>query len=233
MVPTRDTADHDREQMLADMGELTGPLVHEFNNLLNSLTLHMALWDKLQPATQREDLSELRKHIKQVVGLTAQMQDRRRSLAGVSGACALDEVIRGELACPELVAAGQNAVRIQANLASTTTNVPLASADVRRLCRFLLVNAVRATLNGGREVIVRTARHATTATLVVEDNGPSVPPPLLVRLFEPTFDGRSGVMGLEMATCRSLVTRSGGTIAAREREGGGLIVEAQLTIVTI
>jgi signal transduction histidine kinase len=228
MAPSNETTESLRERVLADLGELVGPLIHEFNNLLNSLTLHMALWEQKQPVNLVEDLADLRKHIKQVVGLTGQMQDRRRSVAGMSGACVLDDILRAELANPELVSVGQNTVRIHADLASAGSETLLTKAEARRLCRFLVHNAMRAALQGGGDVFVRTTKQAATVSLIVEDNGPNVPAPLLVRVFEPTFDLRSGVMGLEMASCRSLVTRTGGAIVAREREGGGLVIEAQL-----
>ena len=50
-----------RESRLADLGELAGPLIHEVNNYLNNLTLHLALLQQQTPGGLTDDLQSLRR----------------------------------------------------------------------------------------------------------------------------------------------------------------------------
>jgi signal transduction histidine kinase len=75
---------------------------------------------------------------------------------------------------------------------------------------------------------------AQKAVILVEDRGPGVPPDALARMFEPFYrveesrDRATGGTGLGLSIAQKVVALHGGTIQARNREGGGLIVEITL-----
>jgi len=77
--------------------------------------------------------------------------------------------------------------------------------DVRRLCRFLLANALRAL--AGAETGRRGANGlcADGILLHVEDAGPDVPVEALPHLFEPGHEQREGMCCLELACGSSIV----------------------------
>lgn len=114
-----------------------------------------------------------------------------------------------------------------------------------------------ATLRGRPEMlhvalenIVRNAiKHAPTSPLIqiqtsvdprasryafrVLDDGPGVPPADLTALFTPFFRAASSTAeghGLGLAIARRSVEAHGGTIEARNRPGGGLLVEVLLPL---
>jgi two-component system sensor histidine kinase CpxA len=72
------------------------------------------------------------------------------------------------------------------------------------------------------------------ARIVVSDRGDGVPQSALPRLFEPFYrvskarDHKSGGTGLGLSIAQRVTTLYGGSIAARNREGGGLEVEIRL-----
>jgi len=94
----------------------------------------------------------------------------------------------------------------------------------------LVTNAIRYNCPGGWvEVVV-----GTEPALTVRNTGQDVPAEAVTSLFEPfrrlTADRTShgGGAGLGLSIVRSVTTAHGGTIRARPRAGGGLIVEIDL-----
>jgi signal transduction histidine kinase len=100
--------------------------------------------------------------------------------------------------------------------------------------------ASRLTLNRAlRNLIINAATHGVrarvevggangTARIVIEDEGPGIPPDLLGQVFEPFFrvdparrqDIRGAGLGLTIA--REIIQRAGGTISISNGAGGGL-----------
>lgn len=100
-----------------------------------------------------------------------------------------------------------------------------------------LVRAVGNLLqNAGKYAPEGTAVHVTVvgSTITVADRGPGVPPEELPRLFEPFYRGSSaragnkGGLGLGLMFARQVVVLHGGTIDAKNREGGGLEITMEL-----
>ncbi len=102
------------------------------------------------------------------------------------------------------------------------------------------VRASRLTLNRAlRNLIINAATHGVrarvevgglngAARIVIEDDGPGLPPDMLDQVFEPFFradparrqDIRGAGLGLTIA--REIIQRAGGSISIANREGGGL-----------
>jgi two-component system sensor histidine kinase KdpD len=75
-------------------------------------------------------------------------------------------------------------------------------------------------------------RSATSIWLELADRGPGFPPGDEERIFEKFYRGshagaRSGT-GLGLAICRGIVELHGGTIRARNRQGGGAVFRIEL-----
>ena len=96
-------------------------------------------------------------------------------------------------------------------------------------------NALAYTADGSA-VGVRLQRVGTNAVLRVRDHGPGVPDAELGRIFEPFYrtdtarHRSSGGTGLGLAIARRAVERHGGSIAARNAEGGGLEIVIELPL---
>ncbi|NGY05572.1 ATP-binding protein [Solimonas terrae] len=96
-------------------------------------------------------------------------------------------------------------------------------------------NAVRYT-GDNSTVTVRLVARGTHCAVAVEDRGPGIPQDRLEAVFQPFVrisearDRASGGYGLGLAIARRVVNASGGTIRARNREGGGLQVSIELPL---
>jgi signal transduction histidine kinase len=102
------------------------------------------------------------------------------------------------------------------------------------------VRASRLTLNRAlRNLIINAATHGVRARvevggldemarIVIEDDGPGIPPELLGQVFEPFFRAdparRQGIRGagLGLTIAREIIQRAGGTISISNGEAGGL-----------
>src|SRR5262249_14140534 len=93
-------------------------------------------------------------------------------------------------------------------------------------------NAVKYTADG-TEVELDLHMSGARAAFVVSDRGPGIPPAELERVFEPFYrisgDTVKG-FGLGLAIAQRAVLAHGGSILARNREGGGLVVKIELPL---
>jgi two-component system, OmpR family, sensor kinase len=96
-------------------------------------------------------------------------------------------------------------------------------------------NGVKFTGEGTAvEVEVARAASGGAMTVTVADRGPGVPERELESIFEPFYRGEHGDradgFGLGLAIARRAVEAHGGRVRARNREGGGLVVEIALPV---
>lgn len=88
----------------------------------------------------------------------------------------------------------------------------------------LVFNAADACSGGSRpQVWIRTAVDGPHVLLIVQDNGPGVPPEAVENIFSTFFSTktRSGAAGLGLKICSDVVAEHGGHIEVHERPGGG------------
>ncbi len=96
----------------------------------------------------------------------------------------------------------------------------------------LIVNGIKHNASPNPVVEVRRTGGAGSGggTYEVRDNGPGIPEEELPRVFEPFFKGTgSGETGIGLATVEKIVNLYGGTVTARNIEGGGAAFEFTLS----
>jgi two-component system cell cycle sensor histidine kinase/response regulator CckA len=130
------------------------------------------------------------------------------------------------------------AVRLEVALAEPGRFVLADPSQLDQVMVNLVVNARDAIRNSGRGGVIRlaTGRRVVLqpggegaippgryASIIVEDDGPGIPPDLLARIFEPFFTTRidQGGTGLGLATVQGIVAQSGGHVLAEARAEGG------------
>jgi signal transduction histidine kinase len=235
---------------LASTGELASPLTHEFNNFLNIVLLHVALLETEIPEKLRPELIELRRQGATMTRLVKQFQQHRRRLhlvpIPVDINCLVHESVEalgGRPASPgpgvviklppssriEISGLGRPAsVPLNLDLVADPPPVSGSSADVKRLCTFLLMNAAAAAGSVAGSVRIHTAFTDSHLLLRVEDTGPPISPDLLHQVFEPATAGRPDTNSLELAACETLVRRLHGRIRCENRLEGGVAVTVEL-----
>lgn len=213
-------AEAEELQLLADLGVLAGPMTHEFNNFVNIVLLQAAILEADSLDHGREELIRLRQHGKAVTQVIQEWHRCRGRQQIDLHPVDLHTAIQHVVACwnDEVVD------KIHLELMQRIPSVLATSADLIRLLRFLLRNALAVAST----VTIRTSVAGETILLRVEDDGPTVPPEQLVRFFEPVAL-RPGTVGLELAACESIVRRRWqGRITAENCAPGGIAITVQL-----
>ncbi len=106
----------------------------------------------------------------------------------------------------------------------------LADAEqLRRAFLNLLINAGQAMAGRGRIDICIAARNGR-CEIVVQDEGPGIPPDVLDRVFEPFFTTKHRGTGLGLPTARRIVERHGGALELASWPGTGTRVLVSLPL---
>jgi two-component system sensor histidine kinase KdpD len=112
-------------------------------------------------------------------------------------------------------------------------DLPLISVDdvlLEQVFINLFENAARYTPEGS-EIVVAAALENERVIIEVMDRGPGFAPGEEKRIWEKFYRGRAegtGGAGLGLAICRAIVIAHGGSIDARNRDGGGAVIRIQL-----
>ena len=179
----------------------------------------------LLPSIQdvREEVDHMARLVEELLSFTrAGLQPRDTPLATVELASLVERVLAREDA--------KDAVTVRLPAGIVVKAVP-GMLD-RALCN-LVRNALRHA-GQGVTVTIRAEVSGTTVFLIVEDEGPGVPPEALSRLGEPLFrpdlsrnrDG--GGTGLGLAIVKTCIESSGGSVTFTNRQPNGLCVTLQL-----
>lgn len=126
------------------------------------------------------------------------------------------------------------ASKVDANL-EIAPNLPDVTIDpnqVQQVFLNLINNAAQAiqASGTGTEITVRAVPWLDGVAVVVEDDGPGIPPELRERVFEPFFTTKpeGEGTGLGLAICQGIIREHGGHITLSERLGGGAVFRIEL-----
>jgi C4-dicarboxylate-specific signal transduction histidine kinase len=239
-----------QQTAMANIGEVAGPVVHELNNFLNSLVLHLAVLETKLPVSLRGHLDEIRGSASNVAVLLRQFQHYSEEQLPASQATDLHQVLIDVLSTmrkdrgdgtgsgsfnlvPQLTAKQsktdtQTRVPARLTLASDPQMVQGSVADVRRLVSFLLSNFVATAAAADGQLDIRTENAGGAIILQVEDTGPPLRSESFVQFFDPQGACREGTRRLELAACKRIVHRLQGKIRCENGSKGGIAVTVEL-----
>ncbi|MGH8115329.1 MAG: ATP-binding protein, partial [Rhodanobacteraceae bacterium] len=143
----------------------------------------------------------------------------------------LADVVRGCLEQSRLEADAHRVELCLTNIDSVVVSGNLLLLE--RALDNLLANAIKFSPRGGL-VEVTLGKDQRVAELTLRDHGPGVPAEELAMLFRPFFRGsnaeRADGHGLGLAIVQRVVRAHGGSVDARNAEGGGLEIRLRLPL---
>lgn len=218
------------EGFVAGQRRFMGDVAHELCSPMARMEVGIGVIEQRIPGEERSRLEEVRQELSEMRALVSELL--AFSKADLESASAVPEPVLLEplvRAAVEREVAGLRVdVRVPENV-----RVVAAPALLHRALANILRNAaqhagdsspIEISASAGRERVV----------LRVSDRGPGVSPEALPQLFDPFFrvdssrSRETGGVGLGLAIVRKCTESCGGEATARNREGGGLIVELRL-----
>jgi PAS domain S-box-containing protein len=226
-----------QSQKMEAIGQLSGGVAHDFNNILTVVQMHASLLESQGhlPQEARESAGEIARAADRATNLTRQLLTFSRRQAMQARNLDLNEVVANMTQMLHRIL-GED---IRMDVHYDEHRVPI-HADIGMMEQILLnltVNSRDAMPKGGRLVIETSvvefdepavsrlpqARVGSFACLTVSDTGVGIPPEILPHIFEPFFttkDVGKGT-GLGMATVYGIVQQHHGWINVYSEVGQG------------
>lgn len=215
---------------LATMGQLSSMVAHEVRNPLQSLSLLATLArTERDPAEREALLGSIESEIQVLEGVVQRFLRSSGPLQISKVSSDLVEVVNRALgvATPQ---ARAKQVRLEVQ-APTRLPMSIDPSLVRRAMENLLLNAVEFS---GQEppglVKVEIARKGREAVIIVDDNGPGVPPEERDRVFKPYYSSKAGGTGLGLALVKQVFQAHGGAVRCEDSPLRGARFVATLPI---
>lgn len=217
-------------ERLASLGRLAAGMAHEINNPLEGIANYLSLLDEdlragrtgdvgRQVARIRQGLDRAAGAVRQVLAFADPGRTPRRR---IDLSAVLAEALEFVRAAPAF-----EGLEVRLDVPGEPLAVEGDRVTLGQLFLNLLLNACQVQAGRGGEVEVKARADGERVRVVIADRGPGLPAELGGRIFEPFVSTRDS-SGLGLAVCHGIVRDHGGTIVARDREGGGAELEVTL-----
>jgi signal transduction histidine kinase len=223
-------------ERLAAKGEMAAEVAHEINNYLAAISGRAQLL-LMNAGSGAESPERLKESARIIFEQASNMGVLVKGLVDFSHKEArkqptrLNEVVRRTV---EFIVPQNKYERISfdLDLAGDLPELNLDPAQIQQVLLNLFSNAADAMHAGEAKdlrITVRTRGKSGGAEveLMVEDNGPGIPPTVMKRLFEPQFTTKAEGHGFGLSTCYRIVQNHGGRIGAENTSRAG----ARFTVV--
>ena len=209
-----------RSRKLAAVGEMSAGAAHEINNPLAVIfgRAQLLLAKEDDPA-KRKSLGTIADQSQRISDIISDLMTFARPPEPDVSPSDLNETVA--VALKEIAPlVEEKRLVVQQSLTSGLPLVEMDGTQIKAVLEALLRNAAEALATDGTiHVTTRLAGGGRLAEVVVEDNGPGIPPAKLPKIFDPFYSGREAGRGLGMGLPKSH--------RIVESHGGDLLVESQ------
>jgi signal transduction histidine kinase len=213
-----------RTEKLAVAGRLAASIAHEINNPLEAITnIVWLLQNNTElPVEARDYLRMAQQELDRVTHITKQTLGFYRE-PSQSAQIDVGELLDGVLGGFSARLRNKD-VRVQRDI-DTTCKVSGRPGEIRQIFANLISNSVDAVPQHGA-IRIRCApghsRGRRGVRILFGDNGPGVPYAIRSKIFEAFFSTKGAVgTGLGLWVVKDLVTKHGGSVQVRSRNGSG------------
>jgi len=210
-------------EKMAALGRLAATVAHEINNPLQAMQSHLELaMDFPLPQEERTQyLGVIRQEIGRLSEITQRVLNFARPAVAQPRPVSIAELVSQTLAL--------TSKQLQRRRVQAATDIPeslqvLAVPDqLVQVFLNLVINAVEAMQDHGHIQITARAEGPRGVVSFAND-GPTIPPEHLSRIFEPFFTSKPEGTGLGLAVSHNLVQQHGGTLTVKNQPNGKGVV---------
>ncbi|HUP50669.1 MAG TPA: ATP-binding protein [Thermoanaerobaculia bacterium] len=220
LTPIRDLEGRMREmQTLADLGEMSAGIAHEFRNSLSTILGYLKLAERqAAPEAMREKIRKAEEEASLLSSAITSLLNFTRPFTVELQQVDLRELVEGIISRLEPQAPGV-AFSVEGS-AEVEGDRGLLARAVENIVR----NAIDAVRAAGEEGRVEIALQSDPPTVVVRDNGVGLGEGEVSRTaFVPFQSQKPGGIGLGLPLARKIALLHGGTVALAPRPGGGAV----------
>jgi signal transduction histidine kinase len=221
----------DRENRLAELGELAASVAHELRNPLATINISaFNLKKKIRGQDRLKHLARIKRKIEEANLIIDNLLSYSRLKPPRKEDCSLYRKISevaGEILENRRIDRGKLKLDIDPLMDITILADP---HQIGEILANLLNNAFNAIAETGGRVIVRGCVRDENAEVIVDDNGVGIEPEDLERIFDPFFSTRPNGTGLGLPICRQIIRGHGGSIEIDSEKGEGTSVKLSIPV---
>jgi len=217
-----------QQAVLAEMGQLTSSVVHEFRNPLSSIGMNVnALKRKVGDDPVHSELAEIcMEQVDRMEHLLSELLKYGKPAQLNRTVCSVDELMAKVRQDAKGILGDE---RMELNISVDDGNAKLHPDidKIRQVFGNLIENAAHACGQQGT-ISIRASSDSEHVTFTVQDSGHGISKNLIDEIFNPFVTGKSDGTGLGLANAKRYVEMNGGTITAGNAEEGGAVFVVRL-----
>ncbi|MFZ0433925.1 MAG: PAS domain S-box protein [Candidatus Acidiferrales bacterium] len=223
-----------QREKLAAMGQMMAGAAHELNNPLTAiLGVSDLLRERSTDDAMRRQIEIVLKQARRAATIVQDLLAFSRPAATGREKVRIEGIVQRALEAEKERLREKN-IRVEFDSAK---GLPGIEGDVKLLQQVfqnLIVNAEQAISSTRTEGALRVSvsRSGAKLSIAIADDGPGIPPDILVKIFDPFFSTKrpGGGTGLGLTICLAIAKEHGGTIEAESVVGSGTTVRVLLPL---
>lgn len=210
-----------RQEVLAEMGQLTSSIVHEFRNPLSSISMNVkALHKKVKGDALYTELAEISiKQVERMKQLLSELLKYGKPTELKLSDNLLSNCFRKVREDAQSLLLDKQ-LSLEVKLSSSQIQVHIDLDKFRQIFYNLIENACHACEFEG-ELVVSSVVVGKQIRITLTDDGPGIPKNMIQEVFLPFISAKPNGTGLGLSNVKRYVEMHGGTIFVRNRANTG------------
>jgi C4-dicarboxylate-specific signal transduction histidine kinase len=199
---------------------------HEMNNVLNGMTLQVAIMEQLPRDKSHADITRMRRLVKEATDLISRLQKHNHQKP-FQEALDVNDVVRS---ARDAMRERYPEARIELELADGRCRVHADASALKRILWLLGWHSVSVASATKPQITITTRIHGNRCLLTWHDNGPALADAAMEQLFEPFHSLREGSDDVSLPVLSLLARRVRGSIKAARAPAGGMNFILELSL---